>query len=443
MNKGLVFLYFVAAVATGIFLFPNGAVASLAATGGTLLILAIISFRYSDLETRRFLSNIFLSALLIRLALGVLIYAFGLEEKFGPDAFTYDIWGTELMNYWWGVTAAPMTDFTRVGWGMPYIVASVYFFTGSNPLVIQIISCLLGAATAVLAYETSREIFANSRVARYTAIFVAFFPAMIIWTSQALKEGFIIFFLVLGVLAALHLLKQFSIGWVINLLVALSFISILRFYIFFMVIIAVFGGFILSAKASAQSLVSRFAACLLIGIALAYMGVLQISSDQLEKYGTLDKVQSSREWASRGAKSGVNEENDIRTSEGLVSALPSGMANLLLAPFPWQVSSLTQALTMPEMIIWWASLPFLFTGLAYTIKTRLRESVSILFFTLILSVSYALYQGNLGTIYRQRAQIQVFLLLFIAVGFVLRLEKRENTKALLKSQRFSKRVFAR
>lgn len=88
---------------------------------------------------------------------------------------------------------------------------------------------------------------------------------------------------------------------------------------------------------------------------------------------------------------------------------------------------------MPEMVLWWGSLPFLISGLFYTIKTRFRESISILFFTLILSLTYAIYQGNLGTIYRQRSQIQVFLLLFTAVGFALRSEKKEHTNYLLKT----------
>ncbi len=131
---------------------------------------------------------------------------------------------------------------------------------------------------------------------------------------------------------------------------------------------------------------------------------------------------------------------DVSTSDGAISALPVGFVTLMLAPFPWQVSSLSPGLTMPEMIIWWLSIPFMIIGLIYTIKTRFRETIAILFFVLILSITYSLYQGNLGTLYRQRAQIQVFLLLFTAAGVALVVEKRENAKLILKAQRMSRRL---
>jgi hypothetical protein len=52
----------------------------------------------------------------------------------------------------------------------------------------------------------------------------------------------------------------------------------------------------------------------------------------------------------------------------------------------------------------------------------------ILIFTLMLTLSYSVFQGNVGTAYRQRAQLLVFYFIFVAVGFVLLLEKREEQK---------------
>lgn len=422
--------------ALGILLFPNGAVAAMV---GTLLFVItgwLMQLKIKDRETLIFLMNVFLASFIVRIFLAGLIYGLSWEGSFGPDANTYDAWGNTLANYWWGIGPPLRTDLNRIGWGMPYIVASVYSVTGQNPLAVQFISCLLGAATTILAYFTSKEIFNNNRAARYTAIFVGFFPAMIVWTSQLLKEGFIIFFLALSLLAALNLQKKFGYNWIIYLLIALSGLFVLRSYIFLMVVVAIFGGFILTSKVSAENLASRFAACVVIATAFAYLGVWNISSDNIQAYGNLDRIQISREWSSKAAQSGVvKEETDVSTSGGAISALPVGLVTLLLAPFPWQVGNLTQGLTMPEMVLWWASLPFLISGLFYTIRNRFRESVSILFFTLILSLTYALYQGNLGTIYRQRSQIQVFLLLFTAVGFALRAEKREQLKHILKSNR--------
>jgi hypothetical protein len=52
----------------------------------------------------------------------------------------------------------------------------------------------------------------------------------------------------------------------------------------------------------------------------------------------------------------------------------------------------------------------------------------ILIFTVMLTLAYSVFQGNVGTAYRQRAQLLVFYFIFVAVGFVLVQEKREERK---------------
>ncbi len=62
----------------------------------------------------------------------------------------------------------------------------------------------------------------------------------------------------------------------------------------------------------------------------------------------------------------------------------------------------------------------------FTIKYKLREVAPILIFTTLLTLTYSILQGNVGTAYRQRAQLLVFYFVFVAVGFVLMKEKREE-----------------
>jgi hypothetical protein len=58
----------------------------------------------------------------------------------------------------------------------------------------------------------------------------------------------------------------------------------------------------------------------------------------------------------------------------------------------------------------------------------LRIASPILIFTVMLTLAYSVFQGNVGTAYRQRAQVLVFYFIFVAVGFVLMMEKREDRK---------------
>jgi 4-hydroxybenzoate polyprenyltransferase len=108
---------------------------------------------------------------------------------------------------------------------------------------------------------------------------------------------------------------------------------------------------------------------------------------------------------------------------------------LLFAPFPWQLASLRQSITLPEMVVWWLMFPLLVMGVLYSIKYRLREISPILIFTSMLSIAYSVFQGNVGTAYRQRAQLLVFYFVFVAVGFVLLKEKKEDRDRRKKAAR--------
>src|SRR5262249_46860993 len=59
----------------------------------------------------------------------------------------------------------------------------------------------------------------------------------------------------------------------------------------------------------------------------------------------------------------------------------------------------------------------------------------ILIFTSMLSLAYSVFQGNVGTAYRQRAQLLVFYFIFVAVGFVLLKERREDKARRAEAER--------
>jgi Ca2+/Na+ antiporter len=104
------------------------------------------------------------------------------------------------------------------------------------------------------------------------------------------------------------------------------------------------------------------------------------------------------------------------------------MAYLLFAPFPWQLVSLRQSITLPEMLLWWASFPLLVAGAWFTLRHRLRRALPILIFTAMLTLAYSVFQGNVGTAYRQRSQLLVFYFIFVSVGVVLVKERSEDRR---------------
>lgn len=381
-----------------------------------------------------FLLRLFVAALLVRMILATLIFVFKGQNFFGGDALTYDYFGYAQLQGWYGdqyVRGIANTWIEREGssWGMIYLVSAIYAVAGRNMLAIQLVNAVFGATTAVIIFLCAHHVFKNRSVSRLACIAVAFYPSLVLWSSQGLKDGPIVFCLALSILATLKLGEKFSIRYIVVLVCALLALLSLRFYVFYMLTAAIAGAFIIGMQAiTATSFARQLAAVLLIGLALTYFGVTRSAGVQFQEYGNLARIQRSRQDLARSADSGFGREVDVSTTSGALSTIPIGMLYLLFAPFPWQVGSLRQTITLPEMIIWWASFPMLILGLWFAIRYRLRMISPILIFTVMLTLSYSVFQGNVGTAYRQRAQLLVFYFIFVAVGFVLLKEKREERK---------------
>jgi 4-amino-4-deoxy-L-arabinose transferase-like glycosyltransferase len=434
MNKNLIIAGLVAVIVAMLFVAPaDGSVALLIVLTLSIIVVLIIR-QYTD--EKEYMTWLFLLALVVRLAFGVAVHYFNLRSFFGGDAVTYDIRGSLLVADWLGYGNPNDLEFqlaTRTsgsGWGMNYFVGFIYFIVGRNILAAQSVCAVIGAATAPLIYFCAQKIYSNKNVSRFTAISIAVFPSFIIWSGQLMKDGLIIFLLVLAITMVLQLQDRFSLIAIMALFAALGGILALRFYIFYMVGVAVVGSFLLGTANSASSIFRRSAVLVVLGLALTYFGVTRNATQDLSQYGNLQMIQSTRLDQSQTGASGFAEDVDVSTTEGALTAIPVGFIYLMFAPFPWQMSNLRQAITLPEVLVWWALIPVMVYGMWWTVRNKLRVAFPILIFTLMLTLAYSVYQGNVGTAYRQRTQIQVFLFMFIGVGWQIYQEKKQDKKLL-------------
>lgn len=400
-----------------------------------VLATAVAYLVYQNKEEPSFLVQLFAWALLLRIVVATGIFLFNRQEFFGGDAITYDFYGYALTKAWegdsyYGVISDRFMAGQASAWGMVNMIAVVYSIIGRNTLAIQFVNSIIGGATAILVFNCAQHVYQNLRVAKIAAICVAFFPSLVLWSAQGLKDAPIVFFLVLAIFATLRLSEKLTIKYALILVVALFSILSLRFYVFYMISVAIVGGFVIGLqKITPTNFARQFVVLLLLGVSLTYLGVTRYASAQLDRFATLEAVQRSRADLSR-AGSGFGQEVDVSTTQGAIATIPLGLIYLLFAPFPWQLASLRQSITLPEMIIWWLSFPLLVLGIWYSIKYRLRQISPILIFTSMLSIAYSVFQGNVGTAYRQRAQLLVFYFIFVAVGFVLLKEKKEERDRL-------------
>src|SRR6185295_7149859 len=281
-------------------------------------------------DEKTFLLRMFMIGLMVRILLAAVINLGHMEEFFGGDANTYDIFGRSLLQGWHGDNyhMEKYQSFVASGagaWGMLYMVAVVYEVVGRNLFAIQLINASIGAATGVVVYYNAMSLFNNNRVAKLAALLVTFFPSLILWSSQALKDGLIILALAISILATLRLMEKITVNWVIVITVSLLTLLSLRFYIFYMMTAAVAGSFFLGMKTlSAQGFIQRFMAVVAIGLAFTWFGVLQYAGNQFDRFANLKQIQASRmDQASAG--SGFAKDVDIGTTEGALAIIPTGI----------------------------------------------------------------------------------------------------------------------
>jgi 4-amino-4-deoxy-L-arabinose transferase-like glycosyltransferase len=434
MNALLTILLLVVCLCIALFVPVYGAPAVL-----ICIVVAVVAGLFiSRIETDRiFLLRIFVVALLARMLVATLIFTLNLQDFFGGDAMTYDQYGLQMLRSWGGDPGFRnhLQDYDDAAWGMAYLVGSIYSAVGRNLLAVQMFNAVLGAATPPIAYICAQQIFENKNVSRLSTLFIAFYPSIILWSSQGLKDGPVIFCLAITMMATMKLGERFNAKHFFMLVGALLGLLSLRFYIFYMAVAAIGGAFVIGRQQiTGQSLIRQSLIILAIGLSMTYLVGLQRAGTQLEAYGNLERVQQGRAELAT-AQSGFAKDVDVSTTGGALAALPIGATYLLFAPFPWQLTNLRQSITLPEMLVWWASFPLLVTGMWFTLRYRLRPAMPILLFTTMLTLAYSLFQGNIGTAYRQRSQLLVFYFIFVSVGAVLMKERKEERQHLIQMKK--------
>ncbi len=405
----------------------DGLLALLLAGFLNLLVLYQIRARTEPTEAR-FLVKVYIWTILLRYSLAIALNAFAggsaFAAAFWGDSGSYDTGGHQLALKWSGepITTAYMSRSVS-GYGWVYFVASVYYILGWNQLFVQFLNGLMGGLTVLVIYAIAARLF-DRAAARWAALFMAFFPQVVFWSTGMYKDPPILLCIALAMYAVLRLRERFSLPMVALFVVAEVALITLRFYIAYFVLFAALATFVFAQRHGVIRMVITYG--LLLGLLLGALNIA-VKRETLEQqttYITLERLQTTREDQATWGRSGFGQEYDVSTPTGALTALPTGLVYLLFAPFPWAVSGVRQALALPETLLWYALMPAFVRGLALAVKRHLRAILPILVFAVSLTAAYALMQGNIGTAYRQRTQITMFFFIFMGVGIVERRRQR-------------------
>jgi 4-amino-4-deoxy-L-arabinose transferase-like glycosyltransferase len=350
-------------------------------------------------------------AFLLRAAVSMVLHFAGISSRFAPDEDTYFAIGRGLALYWSGeVFTAP----GRLGWDEPfayyYLNAFSYALFGSA-IPLKIVNALMGALVCHYAYRMAEALYGPS-VARRTAVFVAYFPSLVLWSSLNIRDVWIVFLLVFLSWKSYEMVVGYSSLALVQVFLAIALLSAFRPYLFLATAIPP----VVAVSIGKRGKIARNLALATIAGAAAVFLAQQGAAAKALGNLDLEGIAERRRFLATGAGSAFEETADISTPERALAFLPRGLVYFWFSPFPWQMRSALQLLSLPEMLMIYALTIPTIRGISFTIRNRLREAMQPLLLTALLTLAYALGSGNVGTLYRHRAQSIVFYLMFGAVG---------------------------
>jgi hypothetical protein len=336
------------------------------------------------------------------------------------DQMGYDHLAPVVAKYWSGELPRPpfMSEsgyLERVGYYT--LVAAQQYLFGATFMMPRVLNCLAGTLIVLYAYRLALHVF-GAPVAKVVAVWTAYFPSLILWSTLNMRDIWLALGVVVVIYHALRVRERFSLSAVLVIGLNLIWIQYVRFPLVIILmgaLCAVFG------LARAQRFGRDLAVALLIlaGVVFLQRG-LGIGKEGME-WLDLQKIAANRSKyanASVGA-SGYLGDFDLTSPGVLVAFMPLSLAYFLFSPFPWQMTG-RRLVTLPEMLVWYWSVPFVLAAAAEIFRDRGGRRLALLLPTLLISMAFAVGSANIGLSYRYRAQVMSLFLAFAAAGYVKR-----------------------
>ena len=361
------------------------------------------------------------AARLVRAAFGVralaaiVLHFFVTPYLFAPDEWNYEIRGTQVANYWRGSTSFdPTPIFEGEGLAYPYIVGALFLPFGPFPLLPKLLNAWIGSLAVLELFRLTRLIGGSEAAALRAARFMAFFPSMILWSSLMIRDVWVQWLLVRLAREMAELKGRMLPTRILSAVVLIWGLTQFRSYLLYVAV----GPFVLSFMLGrSKDIVRNVFLGSLLSLGLVYLGARSQGSGAKVQNMDLVELQRLRAWSSsRAADSGFSNDADVSTIQGALSFLPTGLAYFFFAPFPWQIGSIRQSLAIPETLFFYLLVPGIISGTFFLFRKRLSDSIGVLLVTMTVTFGYAIGQGNVGTLYRHKAQVTGFYYAFAAIG---------------------------
>ena len=383
--------------------------------GGMLLALLIKVLFISEPALRAKVTRWTFASVGLHLAVGLITVNLPSAANYlGPDAFTYHFDAMAIVDHWTQGAPLPVQGAGKEGFA--YALGSLYLLLGPHTVAGLALNACLGAALVPLLTDTTNRLFGPS-VAGRLPVLVVLLPGLLIWPSQLLREASALFLVAVCVAAVVRLGRRTTLKPIFVLALAISLLFAIRAPVALCVLAGLGAGAMMRKRFMGSLVVQGFVTLLVVGIVLV-IG-LGSSGYTYAVESNLEDAAAFREGTRAEAGSGL-EEADISTPGGFTAHLPIAIARFYLGPFPWEIRSVSQAPAVVDLLAWLWLTPKFLRGVRVGWKQHGRLPALLLALALVLTIVLAPVVGNYGLLLRERTQVLVVILPFVAMGLAKR-----------------------
>lgn len=376
-------------------------------------------------EDRRLVMKIMIAGVLLRVGLTLVIHYTLPVWFFAPDQQTYQEVGIQTLRYHRGLEGIPWQLQDTLELGYFYWNAFLFLIFGYAPLAPKLVNAFVGTASALFCYRLAGEL-AGRGPALFAALLTMFFPSLVLWSTQNLRDPIVLLVTLALFLSVVRLRTRPSGRAFFGVVFSLGVLLLFRDYIAAMALFGLVGASFISKARGLP--VNLLVGVVLLGLAILVYQQFGLGARWVESasFEAISQQRSSLAIGGSAFRPGV----DISTPLRGLQFFPLGLAFFLFSPFPWQIGSTLTLMTLPEQLVWYALMPMVVSGGLYLVRERYHAFGPLLIFLSLTTSIYALVEGNAGTAYRHRAQVLVFFLILASVGVVLRQARRKDDGAI-------------
>lgn len=406
-----------------------------------------------DQGERTFLMRLFWVAFGLRFAFTLLFYATGLINLLGgaDDTGWEGMWG--LSQLWQGFGPDPLSsvyarDVIQANLGWRYFGTNFYYLLGEgSQSALSVLNCYANTLVVLVTYQSAR-LFFSPRACGFVGWVAAIMPGFLIWSALTIKETWLILFQISTFYAIWKLSRQRNPVLMMAQIAIIGGLMGLTLGFRFYAAGSLGVGVLMTLFCCWSRWPVRAAGFGALVLALIYFSLtslgyfrFDVASMTASRIAEFDNFRANVSDASQeGTNSAVVFDFDTSTPEGAILMLGAGSIYLLLSPFPWQITSLSQAAALPDVLLWWwLVFKFILPGIRYSWSRYQAMTISLAAFILPLFLFYAFIFGNVGLAYRQRAQLMPFMLIFAAAGYEMR-ERRERQREINRENERARRI---